>query len=82
MEAKSHQHTGAAATPLPRMPACRDTIDLHLNKAHRDFSALIATLDHHRLLWKLLVPHKLWKWIHCFRWYTSHTHTCQEVLNV
>lgn len=37
-----------------------------LNKAHRDVGPLLATLHHHRLLWKLLVPHSLWKWTYCF----------------
>lgn len=70
-------------TPIPRMPACRGwTIDLRLNKAQRDVGPLLATLHRHRLLWKLLVPHRLWKWTYCFLQSTSHAHTCQELLKV
>lgn len=49
-------------TLLPRMPAGRSWT----NKAHRDTGPLLATLHHHRLLWKLLVPHRLWKWTYGF----------------
>lgn len=66
MEAKSHQHTNATPRYSECLHADAGAIDLHLNKAQRDLSPPLATLHHHRLLWKLLVPQSLWKWTYCF----------------